>query len=678
MTLTAKVEQLRAENEELRRRLQEAEDTLAAIRTGGVDAFVVSAENEDTILTLETADRPFRTWVEQMQQSALTLDSSGNILYCNRRFGDLLQKPHESLEGASLAGFLVEEDRERLDDLLNRGGAAEALGEARLRRGDGSAVAVLLTVGPLGMYGTSARSVLVTDLTEQKYYEELRRTQEALRVSRERLDLVVEATGLGLWYCDLPFDKLDWNATCKKHFGFPADAEVTIGDFFEHIHPDDRERTRLAIDFALSRRGPYDIVYRTLSPSGQQNWIRAIGRAFVNDQGTPIRFDGVTVDVTPQKQTEEALREADRRKDEFIAMLAHELRNPLAPIRNASHLLGFLGLPQPELKQAREVIERQVSHMTRLIDDLLDVSRIARGKVRLHLEQCDLRELVRATTEDYRGGLEGNRLALNVELPEGPVHVMGDPIRLSQVVGNLLHNANKFTDPGGVVCVGLTTEEGRAVLRVRDSGIGMEPEMLARVFETFAQADRSLDRSRGGLGLGLALVRGLIDLHNGEASASSAGLGKGSEFTIRLPLKENEVTPPSEPVRAENAGAAIRVLIIEDNRDSADSLKLLLDLMGHQVEVAYAGQVGVEAAKRFVPQLVLCDIGLPGGMDGYAVARALRGERQTDRATLIALTGYGQDEFVQRAHEAGFDRHMTKPVDLSELEKELGRLSARG
>jgi signal transduction histidine kinase/DNA-binding response OmpR family regulator len=368
------------------------------------------------------------------------------------------------------------------------------------------------------------------------------------------------------------------------------------------------------------------------------------------------------------------IQEADARKNQFLAMLAHELRNPLAPIKSAVQVLRMKPPKEPIQVEARDMIERQVTHMARLIDDLLDMSGLARGKVLLRREHLDLVELVRATTNDYLPMLAANGAKLEVNLPAERLGMFGDPTRLAQVVGNVLHNASKFTDPGGVVSVEVQRDGDAALVVIRDTGIGMEPEMLARVFETFSQADTSLDRSRGGLGLGLALVKGLVDLHGGKVWAQSEGLGKGTEVTIRLPLAEapaavDEAEAPPAPARTQ------RVLIIEDNRDAAESMRILFKLGGHQVEVAHTGPKGLEVARRFDPEVVLCDIGLAGGMDGYAVAQALR--RQQKLNWLIALSGYGQRQDQERSLEAGFDVHLTKPVDFNELQQMLTTVPGR-
>jgi signal transduction histidine kinase/DNA-binding response OmpR family regulator len=371
----------------------------------------------------------------------------------------------------------------------------------------------------------------------------------------------------------------------------------------------------------------------------------------------------------------ENVREHDRRKDQFLAMLGHELRNPLAPIRNAVEILrrhengekdAEFGAPQ-----ARDMIERQVTHMTRLIDDLLDVSRIANGKIRLRKERCDLTSIVLATVEDYRAVIEQSGLELIVEVPAQSLWTSGDPTRLSQILGNLIHNAHKFTDETGHVLVGLRADrDGRsAILTVRDTGIGMDRETLRSIFDAFSQADRSLDRSRGGLGLGLALVKGLVELHGGTVCVSSEGLGHGTEFRVQLFLDKSPEPVVPKNSRAPSQGKACRILVIEDNIDGAESMRMLLKHLGHDVRIAHTGPAGVVVASDWLPEVVLCDIGLPGGMDGYAVARALRENSSLDGLLLIALTGYGRDEDQQRAKEAGFDFHMTKPVDFNALQQ---------
>jgi len=370
------------------------------------------------------------------------------------------------------------------------------------------------------------------------------------------------------------------------------------------------------------------------------------------------------------------LQDADRRKDEFLAMLAHELRNPLGPIRNAVHILNLAGPPEPSMVQARQMIDRQVTHMARLVDDLLDATRIARGKILLRRERCDLARVIAQAADDYRSVFEASGIAFAVDFgadaARQPLWVEGDPTRLAQLLGNLLHNAHKFTNPGGRVTVrlGSDAQEQNARITVEDTGIGIEASVLPHLFEVFSQGDRSLDRSRGGLGLGLALVKGLAQLHGGQVEAFSLGPGQGAEFSVTLPLTESPVAEVPAAEQGVN-GKCYRVLVIEDNRDAAESARMLLSLAGHEVATAYTGQEGLEVAQKFRPQVVICDIGLPGGMSGYDVAQALREDPQLSGAYIIALTGYGRDEDQRQAQAAGFDLHLTKPVDFDVLRRAM-------
>lgn len=366
------------------------------------------------------------------------------------------------------------------------------------------------------------------------------------------------------------------------------------------------------------------------------------------------------------------VREADRRKDEFLAMLAHELRNPLAPVRSAIDLLRLDEGRDEQLHGLFEIMDRQISHMGRLIDDLLDVSRITRGRIALQKKEIDLAALISTVVADHRQVTADAGLTLTAEIAKEPMWIFGDETRLAQVIDNLFGNSVKFTERGGKleVTLGLGSEPGEAELSIRDTGIGIGAEDLPRIFNAFAQADHSLDRRRGGLGLGLALAKGIVELHGGRIQAASTGLGKGSTFTLQLPLIPKPV--PAEPDVSIRVApkASLRVLIVEDNRDAADTLRMLLKAHGYDVSVAYSGPEGVEAATLLKPEVVLCDIGLPG-MDGYSVATALRAQPESEGLRLIALSGYGREEDRQRALEAGFDDHMTKPADI---DKVLGKL----
>lgn len=372
-------------------------------------------------------------------------------------------------------------------------------------------------------------------------------------------------------------------------------------------------------------------------------------------------------DIAQSKRHEEMLRDSARRKDDFLALLGHELRNPLAPIRNACQILELLDVQDPRAERARSIIARQASHLTRIVDDLLDVARIASGRMALDRKPVDWAGVVRSATEDYLPGFESRGVELHVEPCPKPIAVLGDATRLAQIIGNLLGNAQKFTRSGDRVVVRLLGDERRrwSTLIVQDTGVGMAPQMLARVFLPFEQGDPEVVRSASGFGLGLSLVKGLVEIHGGTVEARSAGPGQGSEFLVHLPITEER--PVSMAAAESLAVPPTRVLLIEDNRDTAESLRDLLAMAGCDVDIAFDGPSGLERARAKRPSTVLCNIGLPGKLDGYAVARALRSDPIFGSTQLVAVTGYAQEEDRCRALAAGFDSHVTKPTDPGEL-----------
>lgn len=371
-------------------------------------------------------------------------------------------------------------------------------------------------------------------------------------------------------------------------------------------------------------------------------------------------------------------READRRKDEFVAMLAHELRNPLAPIRNAVAVLARIGPPEPQLQWARSIIERQLDQLTRLVDDLLDMSRINHGKITLQKKTIDIATIVQRALETSRHLVEAGRHQLSVLLPAEPLFVEGDPTRLAQAVSNLVNNAAKYTPEGGKIVISARQEGNEVVVRVQDTGEGIASDMLPRIFDLFTQAHRSLDRSQGGLGIGLTLVRSLVEMHGGTVAALSSGPGTGSEFIVRLPSVPAPAQIDVSPQSGGNTlSSGMRILVVDDNADSADSLAMLLQYAGHEVKVASDGQIALGLSGLHKPHLILLDIGLPG-MDGYEVARRLRQQPGAKDAFLVALTGYGQEHHRQEAKRAGFDHHLVKPVEVPQLMELILSLESGG
>jgi signal transduction histidine kinase/ActR/RegA family two-component response regulator len=500
----------------------------------------------------------------------------------------------------------------------------------------------------------------------------------ALTLNRSRLDYATRLSGVGFWYCNLPFDELEWDERVKEHFFIAPTARITIDDFYARIHEEDRTPTREAIDASISNRTPYDIVYRTVHPAtGAVKWIRALGGTDYASDGTPTRFDGVTVDVSAQKLDQQRLsrlnhqlREQDQRKDEFLATLAHELRNPLAPIRNAAEFFSRTIPIDSPTRPVIGIVRRQVNQLARLVDDLLDVSRISQGRVDLKMEIVELTNLIEMARETVAPLMAEKQHELSIIQAHEAVYVRGDAGRLVQALSNVLTNAAKYTQAHGQIRVRAESRGDMVAIEVSDNGAGISADLLPRVFELFTQSERTLDRAQGGLGIGLSIVKQLIEMHGGECLARSAGLGQGSTFVITLPRSQPIVEDTPDPL--ESSRTWRRILIVDDNVDAATSLAEILRLEGHQCEVVFSAKEALQIAAKFRPDFVLLDIGLPG-LDGYEVARRLRQIEGLEGVGLIALTGYGQPEDLERARVAGFDRHFVKPLDFRQLELTLAQ-----
>ncbi|HMH77195.1 MAG TPA: ATP-binding protein, partial [Candidatus Udaeobacter sp.] len=495
------------------------------------------------------------------------------------------------------------------------------------------------------------------------------RAADVLHAERERFRTTLTSIGDAVVVTDAQGRITLLNPVAQALTGWSAEA---LGQPLEAVFHIVNETTRKAVENPVSQ------VIRLGAIVGLGNHTVLIAKdgteLAIDDSGAPIRdargrIVGVVLvfrDITQRRGSERALEDADRRKDEFLAMLAHELRNPLAPIRNAAHTLALLGTGDDRVRWVSGVIERQVGLMTRLVDDLLDVSRITSGKITLQRTTVSVREVLAQAVETARPLAESRGQALEVDVPEDSAWVDGDPARLAQAVGNLLDNAIKYTDDGGRIGLRARVEADEVVIVVEDSGVGVDPELLPHVFDLFIQADRSLERKQGGLGLGLTLVRRLVEMHGGRVEAASAGPGLGSAFTIRLPCLAAEVVEPApaaEPAEAARPpGPARRILVVADHQDSTDSLALFLRLRGHEVRTAPDGPTALDEIERYRPEVVFLDLGLPG-MSGYDVARRVRMRTDLGPLQLVALTGYGTDGDRQKTRDAGFDVHLAKPVD---------------
>ena len=518
---------------------------------------------------------------------------------------------------------------------------------------------------------TDGISVYFRDVTERKAAE------EAQREGDRRWRSLAEALPNLVW-TDLPDGQCDYlSSQWGAYTGVPVEELLGLNWLGRVIHPDDVERTVALWREACADRADYDLEYRIRRHDGQYRWFKTRGVPVRDGQGRIVKWFGTCTDIEDQKQAVEALRDADRRKDEFLATLAHELRNPLAPIRNALQILKMPRVDAGTVERSRDMMERQLHHLVRLVDDLLDVSRVMRGKIELRRERVELATVVARAVETVQPLIDAQGHELSVRLPNESLPLDADPVRLAQVVGNLLTNAAKYTEPGGRIWLTATREGNGAVLRIRDDGIGIAPDVLPRIFELFVQVDHAATRSQGGLGIGLTLVKNLVEMHNGSVEARSAGLGNGSEFVVRLPLASESLREKRGPESAVAPSLPLssghRLLVVDDNRDAADSLAMLLKLQGHEVRVAHSGPAALEITKDYAPDVVFLDIGMPG-MDGYEVARRLRQQPGLEKVVLAALTGWGQQEDRRRTAEAGFDHHLVKPPEPKAVEGVLAQL----
>ena len=513
-----------------------------------------------------------------------------------------------------------------------------------------------------------------------------RRTQtledanRALRASEARYQLAVRGSSAGLWDWDIAAGSMFYSPRFKALLGYTDEEFPDRPDSANGIiHPDDLPVMKAALRGHLRERLPYQVECRLRDRSGTWRWFFVAGAALWDPAGQPYRMAGSVIEVTERKQAEQVLHDANRAKDEFIATLAHELRNPLAPIRTGLEILKKDKDNGALSERARATMERQLTHMIRLIDDLLDISRINSGKIRLDISRVRLRSVIDSAVEISRPAIQAGRHALRVDVPGPDIELMGDPTRLAQALGNLLNNAAKYTPPGGQVDLRVRREGESAVVEVEDTGEGIAADMLESIFSLFAQVRGSMDRSQGGLGIGLYLVRSLLALHGGSVVASSAGRGRGSRFTVRLPCLPLTAQPlPAEPTADGGTGTSgLKVLLVDDNVDAAETLALVLEMAGCKTRMLHEGTGVLAAAREYGPDAVLLDIGLPG-MNGYEVAAQLRNDPRFARTLLVAITGWGTEQDRRRSQEAGFDHHLTKPVDLAELEPLLQAIAGGG
>ena len=507
------------------------------------------------------------------------------------------------------------------------------------------------------------RRAMSDDAAQKKHAELQTQLSEANQLSK----LAAEAARLGTWQLHVPSGKLQ----CSEEFLHlihvrPSEWVGTVAGLEAVMHPEDVQRRRQLHEQAVKHGLFMELEFRVQMPDGEVRWMHLRGNCSARGEEGPSIYLGVMMDITERKHLEEALREADRRKDEFLATLAHELRNPLAPIYNGLSILRQVPSQAPEQAQIHAMLERQTNHIIRLVDDLMDVSRYTRGKIELKCVPIELQRVLHHAIEMSQPLIGAGRHQLDIAVPAEAVMLHADDVRLAQVLSNLLNNAAKYTREGGRIWLSARVEGDRAIISVRDNGVGIPVHMLDRVFDLFTQVDNS--RGTPGLGIGLAMARMLVELHGGEVEARSTGPGHGSEFIIRLPILVPDF-PAGSKVSTTATEASLlghRILVVDDNCDAADSLAMLLRLAGAQVQVAYDGAGALAAIPVHRPHVALLDVGMPG-MDGYTVAERIRQDAENHNMVLIALTGFGQEQDRKRSAAAGFNEHLTKPADLHVL-----------
>lgn len=600
--------------------------------------------------------------------------ATGRIVRVNRKLGlitgfaegELLGRPLEDLTPGQ-SGVVQAFTRGELDEYSF---------EPRFTRKDGTDIWLRVDASMLrDERGHPKKAIAaVRDITEEKRSRlESARAEASLREHRDVLALAMRGGRMGAWSLDIRTGGVWWSHELEEIVGLPPGTfEGHESAFFDIVHEDDRRGVEEAVATAIRSHADYAIEFRFEHASGEWRWMEGRGRAVYGESNEPVMLYGIGIDITERKRAEEELRrlnaelsEADRRKDQFIALLAHELRNPLAPVRFSLDLLRLPGASEVEHEQARVIIERQVAQMSKLLDDLLDVARVGRGKLQVSRAPVSLTATLQMAVETSRPLVERQQHALTVSLPAAEMTVVGDPVRLTQVFANLLNNAARYTPAGGMLGLIATAEDGRAVVRVTDNGIGLRPDQLRAIFKPFEQAHEP--GYSGGLGLGLSLAQAIVMLHDGSIDARSDGSGQGTEFVVTLPLVE--VTSERGAATAESEqtpSGGRRVLVVDDNRDAADAMAVLLSIDGHHIATAYDGATALASAASALPEVVLLDIGLPD-ITGYEVARRLRALDGGERVTIVAISGWGQARDKQLAFESGFDAHLTKPADPSQV-----------
>jgi PAS domain S-box-containing protein len=639
-----------------------------------------------------TTEERFRGLAETVPSIIWTSDPDGVITYANERWYAYTGLTEEETATEWPERVLHPDDQERSLAEWRRALAAgtEFEIESRTRRHDGAYRWFLTRAVPIRDADDrlTAWFGVTTDVDDQKRAERERagllRAEQAARAEAEsaqqRYQQLVDGLDAIVWEADVDRARFTFvSRRAEQILGYPVERGLQQKGFWVSlVHPEDRDRVLSQSRAATAECRDHDFEYRAATATGSELWLRDLVYVVRGEDGRAQRLRGIMVDVTEKNRAELALRDADRRKDEFLATLAHELRNPLAPLRNGLEILR-LGGSDRDRAPVYQMMDRQVQHMVRLVDDLLELSRITRGLIELRRERLDVATVVRDAVETSRTLIETAGHQLTVSLPDEPLLIDGDPVRLAQVTANLLNNAAKYTDRGGHIWLTVERRGAEAAVSVRDDGIGISAEMLPHVFEMFTQVHRSRRLTEGGLGIGLSLVDTLVKMHLGRVTARSDGLGKGSEFTVHLPLAAGGARADADQhaiVRHAPESVRCRVLVVDDNHDAAESLGMLLTVMGCDVRIVYDGPTALDAVREHQPAIVLLDLGMPE-MDGHEVSRRLRRDPGFRDVLLVALTGWGQEEDRRRSRAAGFDHHLVKPVSSEALQALIDAVRTR-
>jgi PAS domain S-box-containing protein len=633
------------------------------------------AERQPAAEAIRLERERLRTTLASIGDAVISTDAEGRVTFLNGVAEALTGWPDAEAAGRPLPEIfrIVNEHTRQLVEnpttrALREGVIVGLANHTVLIARDGTERPIDDSAAPIrdGASAPIGAVLVFRDVTERKRAEEVQARLAAIIESSD--DAIISKTLDGIIR--------SWNAGAERLFGHTA-AEAVGQPITLIIPPERLEEERDILD--RLRRGERIDHFETVrvAKDGRRLNISLTVSPVRDASGAIVGASKIARDITERKRAEDALREADRRKDEFIAVLAHELRNPLAPIRNGLEVMQLRSADVNAIAEARAMMARQLGHMVRIIDDLLDISRISRNKMELRRSRVSLAEIIGAAVETARPLIDAAEHDLIVSIPPDPIFLQADLTRLAQVFGNLLSNSAKYTPHRGRIWLTATRQEETAVISVRDDGIGIPEESLGSIFEMFSQVDRSIERSTGGLGIGLALVKGLVEMHGGTVTAESLGPGRGSEFTVRLPILERPVEQSvGNPLPAEPSadGPRRRVLVVDDNRDSATSMAMMLKLIGNDVRTAHDGIEAVEASEQFRPQVILMDVGMPK-LNGYEATRRIRDQPGGQSVTIIAVTGWGQEGDRTQSREAGCDGHLVKPVRLADLEKLLAELT---